>query len=194
MKQRITTIILAAGGSTRFGKPKQLHLYDGEPLVQRAVNAALGAGSQEVVIVLGSDAEAIAAALDQDPQIQTVVNHDWNTGLASSLKVGLSAIGEATDGILVMLADQLLVDASALSKLLEQFQAGHRIVASGYADTVGVPAVFGSEYMEELRILSGDHGAGQWIRAKLRDVTIVSLEAAAADVDTPGDAARLEEL
>ncbi len=193
MKKWIATVILAAGGSTRFGKPKQLHLYDGEPLVQRAVNAALGASSQEVVIVLGSDADAIAAALDQDPQIQTVVNHDWSTGLASSLKLGLSTIGEAADGILVMLADQPLVDAPALYRLIEQFQAGHRIVASSYAGTLGVPAVFGSEYIEELRQLSGDHGAGQWIRERMSDVTAVPLEAAAIDIDTPGDAARLEE-
>ena len=190
---RITAIVLAAGGSTRFGKPKLLILYDGEPLVRRAVNAALGSGVSEVIVVLGSEAGDIAGAFDGIAQVRTVMNKDWPAGLASSIKAGLEAVDE-TDAILITLADQPLVDATDLSRLIARFDETHHIVASTYADTIGVPALFGIEYADDLRALSGDHGAGAWIRSRIADVTIVPLEKAAIDIDTPADAARLEEL
>lgn len=190
---RITAIVLAAGGSTRFGKPKQLHVHDGEPLVRHAANAALGAGVSEVIVVLGSNAGDIASAVDGIAQARTIVNEDWHTGLASSIKAGLDAVNQ-TDGVLICLADQPLIDTTALTKLIDRFDDTHRVVASSYADTIGVPAVFGIEYADDLRALSGDHGAGQWLRGRMSDVTIVPLEGAAIDIDTPADAARLEEL
>lgn len=190
---RIAAIVLAAGGSVRFGKPKQLLLYDGEPLVQRAVNAALGAGVSEVVVVLGSDAENIVGALEENAQTRAVINRDWRTGLASSIKAGLDAIDEP-DGVLIMLSDQPLIDSTALSRLIDRFDETHRIVASGYDDTMGVPAIIGGEFLVDLKHLSGDHGAGAWIRSRIADVTIVPLEKASIDIDTPADAARLEEL
>ena len=190
---RISAIVLAAGGSTRFGKPKQLILHDGEPLVGRAVNAALGAGVTDVIVVLGSDAEDIASTLDGIAQARTIINEEWRTGLASSIKAGLDAIDDA-DGFLIALSDQPLVDSTALTRLIDRFDETHRIVASSYAHTIGVPAIFGIEYADELRTLTGDHGAGQWIRARIADVTIVPLEEASIDIDTPADAARLEEL
>ena len=192
-KQRIAAIVLAAGGSTRFGSTKQLHQHAGEPLVRRAALAALQAGADPVIVVLGSEATTIAAALDDQGQIRVLINPDWTTGLASSLRVGLNAEAELSDGILVTLSDQPLVDALALQKLMKQFDDTHRIVASSYADTVGVPAVFGHEHFPELRALTGDHGAGKWIRARIAEVTIVPLEEAAMDIDTPADAALLEE-
>ena len=195
MKERqIAAIILAAGGSTRFGSTKQLHRYDGEPLVKRAAMAALNAGADPVVVVLGFEADAIAPAFDDIPQIRVLINPDWTKGLASSLGVGLNAIARSSDGVLVMLSDQPLVDSPALMKLIEKFDDTHRIIASSYADTVGVPAIFGSEYVGELSALSGDRGAGQWLRKRMPDVTTVPLEAAAIDIDTAADAARLEEL
>jgi len=193
-KQRIAAIVLAAGGSTRFGSAKQLHLYAGEPLVRRAAMAALTAGADPVIVILGSEADAVAAALHKLPQIRVLTNPDWSTGIASSLRVGLNALAESSDGILVTLSDQPLVDAFALEKLMEKFDDTHRIVASSYANTIGVPAVFGSEFIDELSALSGDRGAGQWIRKKMPYVTTVPLDAAAIDIDTAADAARLEEL
>ena len=191
--QRIIAIVLAAGGSTRFGTPKQLHSHEGEPLVRRAVHAALGAGVEEVIVVIGSDARDVASALDGNPSVRTILNQDWNTGLASSLKVGLAAIGDS-DGVLITLADQPLVDSTAIQRLIDRFDESHRIIASGYDNTTGVPAIFGNEHIDELKTLTGDYGAGKWIRSRIADVTIVPLEEAAIDIDTPADAARLEEL
>lgn len=191
-KPRIAAIILAAGGSTRFGKAKQLHPYQGEPLIRRAVNATMEAGVEEVIVVLGAGATDIEKELDGISGIRIVVNPDWHTGLASSLRVGLSAISDA-DGVLVTLADQPFIGSAALRKLIEQFGDTRRIIASKYSDTVGAPAIFGNEYLDELKTLTGDHGAGKWIQSRISEVTIVPLESAAIDIDTPDDVARLDD-
>lgn len=188
----VTAIVLAAGGSTRFGSPKQLHQHNGESLIQRAIKAATDAGADPVIVVLGAGAETIKHAIGSS-QARVVVNENWNTGLASSLSAGMNAVDATCDGILVTLPDQPLVDATALRMLVAAFDPEHRIVASSYGDAIGVPAVFGIEHRESLAGLSGDAGAGHWIRERMGEVTIVQLERAALDVDTLLDAQRLEE-
>ena len=191
-------MLLAAGGSSRLGRPKQLLVHRGEPLVRRAARAALDAGAAPVVAVLGADADAVRAALAGLPGVRTVVNAQWATGLASSLAAGIGAVlgdgahdAEARDGVLVLLADQPLVDADALRRLLQAFDAGHRVVASSYAGTLGVPAVFGREHLAALQAIGGDRGAGAWLRERRAEVTAVPMDAAALDVDTAADVARL---
>lgn len=189
---RVTAIIPAAGEATRFGSLKQLHQHNGQSLLERAINAAADAGADPIIVVLGAEAEKIRGLIEH-PQLRVVVNENWNAGLASSLAAGIDAVNALCDGMLVTLADQPLVDASALGRLLAVFDSEHRIVASSYGDAIGVPAVFGIEHRESLAGLSGDSGAGLWIRQRMSEVTIVQLDQAALDVDTILDAQRLEE-
>jgi molybdenum cofactor cytidylyltransferase len=190
---RIGAIVLAAGGSTRLGFPKQLIVYEGAPLVRRAAMAALQAGASPVVVVLGADAAMVESALSGLDSVTTVLNDKWATGLASSLATGLRAVLEETDcdAVLVTLADQPLVDAAALERLLSAFDAEHRIVAAVYDGTIGVPAVFAREHVAELMRLTGDAGAGQWLRSRSNEVTCVELGIGALDIDTRADVARL---
>jgi CTP:molybdopterin cytidylyltransferase MocA len=195
---RVGAVVLAAGASTRLGHPKQLLAHDGVPLVRRAAEAARDAGARPVLVVLGAGAAAIQPALDALPGVQVHVHADWADGLASSLGAGLRALDDATgddpcDGVLVTLADQPLVDAIALRRLLDAFGAGARVVAARYADALGAPAVFGREHLPALRALAGDHGAGRWLRAHRDLVTAVPMAAAALDVDTPADVVRLRD-
>jgi molybdenum cofactor cytidylyltransferase len=192
---RIAAVVLAAGASTRLGFPKQLIVHEGEPLVRRAAMAAIEAGASPVVVVLGANASAIAPALSGLTPVTTVLNLEWSKGLASSLTAGLSAVLEdaSCDGVLVTLADQPLVDAAALGRLIAMFNGERRIVASAYGDTIGVPALFGREHIDDLMRLTGDAGAGAWLRNRRTEATCVPLGAAALDIDTPADAARLSE-
>jgi len=174
-----------------MGFPKQLIVHEGEALVRRIARAAVEAGGNPVVVVLGANAEMIAPVLSGLPSVTTVVNGKWNTGLSSSLTVGLTALFEIApcDAVLVTLADQPLVDSAALKPLLAAFGGERRIVASAYDDTIGVPAIFGREHVGALMGLTGDAGAGAWLRSRAGEVTSVPLDAAAIDIDTPSDAA-----
>lgn len=188
----IAAVVLAAGGSTRMGHPKQLIRHDGKALVSRAAEAAAEAGADPVVVILGAQADEIRPIVSRIAGITIVMNPDWETGLASSLTTGLRAVHEARrDGVLVTLADQPLVDASVLRRLVAAFIGGARIVASGYSGTVAVPALFGTEHVPALLGLTGDAGAGAWLQNRLPEVTVVPLDTAMLDLDTPADLARL---
>jgi molybdenum cofactor cytidylyltransferase len=170
-----------------------LIVHEGEPLVRRIAMAAVEAGASPVVVVLGANATIIAPALSGLASVTTIVNREWSNGLASSLTVGLSAVfaDASCDGVLVTLADQPLVDAAALKRLIAAFDGERRIVASAYDDTMGVPAVFAREHFEDLMRLTGDAGAGSWLRSRPNEVTRVPLGVASLDIDTSSDAARL---
>lgn len=189
----IGAVILAAGAAVRFGSPKQLLVHKGQSLVRAAAKTATAAHTSPVIVVLGANKEQVAAELTRLRGVRTVVNEHWASGLASSLAVGLRALMEISgcDAALVMLADQPGVDAAALKKLIAAFDADHRIVAAGYAGTVGVPAIFGCEHIKELMRITGDKGAGQWLRDHLDRVTTVPLPEAELDIDTTLDAEQL---
>lgn len=176
-----------------MGHPKQLIVHQGQPLVARAAAAAREAGADPVIVVLGAHAAEVEPALADCAGVRTVVNPAWESGLASSLIAGLRAAmrDDAWDGVLATLADQPLIDADALRPLVAAFQGGARLVASGYQGVPGVPALFGREHVPELLTLTGEAGAGPWLRERSSDVTIIPLDAASLDIDTPADAARL---
>ena len=192
VSRNIACIVLAAGGSTRFGSRKQLHNLGDESLVHRAVRAAVECGTTPVVLVTGADADTIRHSVLDFDSIVIAGNEQWETGLASSIAAGLRALdSHSPDGILITVADQPLVDAACLRRLIESFDADHRIVASSYNGTVGVPAIFGAEHIVHLATLKGDRGAGSWIRARLESVTVIPMPEAAVDIDTPADLDRI---
>jgi CTP:molybdopterin cytidylyltransferase MocA len=169
-------------------------MYEGEPLVRRIAAAAVEAGADPVVVVLGANWEMIAPALLGLSPVTIALNLEWSKGLASSLATGLSTAVAMTscDAVLVTLADQPLVDVAALRGLIAAFDTERRIVASAYDDTVGVPALFGHEHLDALMQLTGDAGAGSWLRSRPHDeVTRIPLGVAALDIDTRSDAEQL---
>jgi molybdenum cofactor cytidylyltransferase len=184
----IAAVILAAGGSSRFGYPKQLLTHEGENLVRRAATAAIDAKLSPVIVVLGAYASTIKQQLSGIDAAIFVENAKWANGQASSLRLGIkAAMSVDADAALVMLADQPLVDSDSLSKLIHAFDEDHRLVAASYSNTIGAPAIFGAEYFNDLVRLRGDHGAGKWLRERKESVTHVTLDEAAADIDTPDD-------
>jgi len=191
--RHIAAVVLAAGASTRLGQPKQLLIYQGEPLIRRATHAAIAAGASPVVVVLGANADAVARALHGIDAVISVTNDNWHDGLASSLAAGVTAVmtrAPETDGILIAVSDQPLVDAVALRQLMENFSGDQRLVAAEYSGTIGVPAIVGREHFDALCALEGDTGAGRWLRTRSAHVTRVPMPDAAIDVDTAHDAER----
>lgn len=196
-------VVLAAGGSTRLGSPKQLVVHEGRALVARAVDAAREAGANPVVVVLGAESDSVNAIIP-DQGVVRVVNPRWADGVGTSLREGVRAIIEhapAVCGVLIVLADQPLVDGASLGRLITAWRAANAvgsgseaqvaIAAAAYADTVGVPAIFGRAHFDALGALPPAAGAAVLLRAAGARVVRVTMPEAAMDVDTPDDLARL---
>ena len=185
---KVACVVLAAGGSSRFGSAKQLQRYNGEILVRRAVKAAKDCGATQVILVTGANAEAVEKAVNDFESLQIVRNASWIRGLSSSIATGIAAIDhESTiDAVLITLGDQPLVDGSCLTRLISRFDKKHRVVAASYNDIAGAPVLFGREHLDFLRQLNGDRGARQLL-AGMTDVTRVPMPEAAIDIDEARD-------
>jgi CTP:molybdopterin cytidylyltransferase MocA len=184
-------VVLAAGGSRRFGSPKLLARLGGETLLNRAVRAALGARPAGCVVVLGARADELKRRLRAWP-VRIVVNRRWRSGLSSSLRAGIAALPRQAPAALVLLADQVAVGPAELELLLAAWRRAPRaIAASRWGEVLGPPAVFPRLVFADLRRLRGDAGAKTLLADPRRAVTGVALPGAAHDVDRPADLRRL---
>ena len=178
-------ILLAAGGSTRLGQPKQLVALDGEPLLARTARAALAAGAAPVwVVVSEATAESGRVAL-AGIDATIVENPDAAEGMGSSLRIGMAALSAAEpvpERVLLLVCDQPLVTAEHL-RLLLSTPSPHGMVAAAYAGRVGVPAVFERRHYAALAETRGDTGARELLRSL--PVTSVDMPEATVDIDTP---------
>lgn len=192
----IGVIILAAGGSSRMGTPKQLITYRGQTLVRRAAQVALDSVCDRVVVVIGSNAEEIRDELDDLP-LSVVENQSWQNGMSSSLRAGLEEILSADaaddlDGVVIMLCDQPFVTVEVLNKLISTHrETGKPIVASTYGTTRGVPAFFSPDLFADIALLRADEGARRIIAAHPEKLATIKFAQGAIDVDTPHDHSRL---
>lgn len=194
---RVGLVLPAAGGSRRLGSPKQLlRDADGQSLIRRAAETALSSACRPVAVVLGADADTIAAELAGLDLLLTV-NPDWQTGLASSLLAGLTALLEIgpLDAAIVMLCDQPRVTPALLDSLLTaSADTGCQIAACEYGEALGVPALFGQSLFPDLQALHGDEGARRVIRTYPGPVARVAFPGGELDIDTAQDAARLMQV
>jgi molybdenum cofactor cytidylyltransferase len=189
----IAGLILAAGASTRLGRPKQLLKAQGKPLLEKATEAALEARLDGVYVVLGARYEEIKTSIRHLPA-QLIRNEQWQDGIGSSLSSGIRAIRTSNnyDAVLIMLSDQLHVNGTHLSALVNTYlKSSHKaIVATTYGHQTGVPALFDQFYFPQLENLSGDTGAKKVIRQHMDRVLSVNFEQASIDIDTPEDQAK----
>lgn len=180
--------MLAAGASSRFGSPKQLASFAGEPLVVRAARTALAAGIGPVVVVTGFEAVRVKETLAAVP-VAVVHNEAWRDGMASSIRAAVAhARATGSRGLLLTSCDQPLVSAPTLERLARAADAaeGLGLAAALYADAPGIPAFFGFAWFDALEALSGDRGARSLLSAADR-LVLVPCPEAAADVDTTHD-------
>jgi molybdenum cofactor cytidylyltransferase len=186
----VAAVVLAAGGSTRMGRPKQLLPWDGRTLLRHAVEVAGEAGCDPVVVVLGAAADRLRPELDGLP-VTVVENPVWEQGPGSSVRVGLTAVGPA-DAVVFLVCDQPLVDAAHVRRLIvAERTTGRPMAASQYEDTLGVPALFARECIADLRALPPGAGARQLLARRPEAVAVVPFPAGAIDLDTPADYERL---
>lgn len=180
-------MLLAAGGSTRLGEPKQLLRHRGVPLLIRAIGAGEKALGRPVVVVLGARALRLRSVLKRrGVRARPFVNARWHEGLSGSLAIGLRALPPRTAALL-MLVDQPNVDSAALERLIAAWRKRPAAPAAAFYDgRPGVPAILPPRCFAAAYALGGDQGARALLRS-LPDITLVPMPEAEADVDTPED-------
>lgn len=187
-------LILAAGGSRRFGRPKQLLPFHGESLLRRTVRAATEAGIGSVVVAAGDSIEATKADLSET-SAAVVENQDWQRGVGTSIRCGLRhllTLVPDVETVVIAACDQPFVEASTLAALIaERERSGQPIVASAYTGTLGIPALFDRSCFDALLALPDDSGAKALIESRQEEVARIKFEQGAIDIDTLADYERL---
>jgi len=192
----VAAVVLAAGGSTRFGKPKQLALFQGETFIRRIVRAAIESDCAPVVVVTGEDSAQITSELTQFT-VTIAMNPDWQSGLGSSIGVGIRHamnLAPDLDAVVLLTCDQPFVNAAVLTQVIQlRLTSGKPIVASVYAETLGIPALFDRSCFPDLLRLKGDSGAKGIILARPQDVASFDFPAGEIDIDTAADYEKLDQ-
>lgn len=188
---RAIGIVLAAGCSSRLGRPKQLVDLGEGPLLNVVLQRALAAHLTEVGVVLGAYRDQLEPQLEGSGAA-IIYNDDWVEGMGSSIRVGAQwAIEQGAHSIVVMVCDQIGLTTEHIETLVAVHQATRCTVASRYGGTLGVPAIFGRTWLGALASLRGGEGAKHILR---RDPTaqIVDWPAGVLDLDTEADVQAFE--
>ncbi len=181
---KVAGLILAAGGSSRMGDENKLMMpYDGMPMVNHVVNAAVGSNLDHTFMVLGNEPSAIKKMIQND-QVQFVENKAWKAGMASSIAAGVHELTEF-DGYLILLGDMPLVTFELINKLINH-AAKNKIVVPVNKGRQGNPVLFGANFRDELMNLKGDVGAKGVIRNNVSSVVEIEVDSDAIfqDFDT----------
>lgn len=184
----VAFILLGAGAATRMGRPKQLLEFRGRPLIRHCAEEALRSVCRPLVVVLGAHATEVERALSGLP-VRVVLNPCWEEGMGTSIQAGLTAVrSDSVSGVILGLADQPLVTARHIDALVEVHrQSGKDLIASSYADTVGVPALFGRSSFAELAQLEPAQGCKGILMGHRATLVSLPCPEALCDVDTPTD-------
>lgn len=185
-------VVLAAGASTRMGSPKQLLEVGGRPMLERIVAEACASRLDEIVVVLGAEAQRIRDAVDVG-RARVIVNENYAEGMSTSLRAGVGALGDDVDRVVVILGDQPDVDALLINRLLDaQTSSGLPAAALDFDGLLHPPVVLASEWWQQIDELRGDVGLRRLLRddsSRIAHVPVARPSSHPVDIDTPEDAA-----
>jgi molybdenum cofactor cytidylyltransferase len=190
-KNNIGILILSAGASTRMGSTiKQLLPWRDTTLLGNAIACAKQLSCKKVTVVLGYQADTIQRKI-QDEEVHIVYNKNWASGLGTSISSGIKALTQKNveyEAVLILLADQPFIDTSYLNLLINNYlNHANRIIATGYNNRAGVPAIFDKIYFPELENLNADYGARDLLKKYEKEVILLDSEGKAKDLDTMED-------
>ena len=194
-KPNIAILILAAGDSSRMGTPKQLLKWKNTSLLGHAIETAKKSNTSKICVILGANYYLINAKIN-NYEVEVLVNESWKKGLGNSIAFGVNhVLKEDTnfDAVIVMLADQPLIESVYLNKVLDTYEMGKRqIIATSYKrGKQGVPVLFDAIYLEELSQLNDDKGAKGILQKYSKNVLAINADNRVSDIDTLEDYKRL---
>jgi CTP:molybdopterin cytidylyltransferase MocA len=204
VRTTVAGVLLAAGEGSRFGQPKALVELNGQTLAERGVGLLRAGGADPILVVTG------AVPLELDRTL-TVDNPLWRTGMGSSLRAALQALSGAARGpdigpdigpemgtdigaVVVALADQPLVGAEAVARLIAAYRGGASVAVAAYDGQPRNPVLLAREHWPEvIATAAGDQGARTFLRTRPELVTLVECGDTGRpdDIDTPADLARI---
>lgn len=191
-------IILAAGASTRFGRPKQLLRLNDRYLIEWVLDAAIDSRLSRIILVLGYAHQKIRQTLAeklQHSKLQIEVNAHYQKGQSRSLQVGLSKVINTFPAVMFLLADQPLLNSATINILLQRFWAADKDACVPiYQGKRKTPAIFGRRFYSQLMDIKGDMGARKIIDDHPDRVLTVEIGDPFyfLDIDTPQDFAILK--
>lgn len=194
MKNNTAIIILAAGNSSRLGRPKQLLKFRESTLLKNTVSEALKVENSFLIVVTGSGHNLIEKELDF-PEITFSYNSEWETGMSSSIVKGIQELLDLNfecKQCILAVCDQPFVNLEVFENLIHQAKEKQKgIAASAYSETLGTPVLFDKKYFKELLELKGHEGAKKLIKKYNDDVVSVPFEKGNIDIDTEEDYLKL---
>jgi molybdenum cofactor cytidylyltransferase len=194
MQQNKTAgIILAAGASTRFGRPKQLLRLKDRCLIEWVLDAALNSELNRIVLVLGYAHQQILQALGEKSQhskLLVVINPQFKKGQSHSLRAGLLKVKNDFAAVMFLLGDQPMLNSATINVLLERFWSAEKdVCVPFYRGKRKTPVIFGRRFYTRLMGIKGDRGARQLIDKNPDRVLTVELDNPLCffDIDTQQD-------
>jgi molybdenum cofactor cytidylyltransferase len=182
----VAGLVLAAGGSSRLGRPKQLLPYGERTLLDHVLDTARGCQFDQLVVALGGAADEVRFAVDLDGA-DVVENRAYGEGCSSSIAAAMAALDPRCDALVLLLGDQPGVTRETVRALLAG-RAGSPLAVCRYEDGRGHPFAFGREVFAELRRLHGDKGVWKLLdRAGDRVAEVAIPGTVPRDVDTWAD-------
>jgi molybdenum cofactor cytidylyltransferase len=188
-KDQVGIIILAAGSSSRLGRAKQLVRLGGQSLIDKIIEESVKSLAFKVWLVVGANQEAILRDVKTDEKLTILNNDDWEEGMASSIRLGISNLMNfipKMEAALILLVDQPFVTSHCINEVIAQYlKTNSPIVISDYGNnTLGPPILFHQSVFEELLELKGDMGAKKIIASGSYPFVKVDFQMGKYDIDT----------
>ena len=190
----IAAVVLAAGRSSRMGRPKLVLEIAGRTVLQHVLAHARQSRCDRILVVVGAEADRVVHDA-RGPGVEIVVNDRYREGMGTSIAAGVAALPQDAEAAIVLLGDQPRVTAGSIDALIDAYRTtGKPLIASRYGEVTGAPTLIGRALFEEARRLSGDVG-GRWLMDRHPDLVgeVPLSPDLAADLDTPDEFARVRE-
>lgn len=196
----VAIAILAAGTSTRLGRPKQLLPLAGRPIVEHVALRARASKADRAFAVIGAARDATESLLEQTLD-EIVINELYQRGQGTSIAtavrylIGTDDLFGTCDAVIFLLGDQPAIDTAVIDAVIDAWKSGAGIAMAQYSDRPGHPVLFDRQYWSELVKLDGDEGGRSVIERHQDDVRYVPVEGPSPmDVDTDLDWRRMQEM
>lgn len=191
---KISALLLAAGGSSRLGQPKQLVFFKNQLLINYIIDRISRGGLFDIRIVLGSHFAEIKEHIT-DKKLQIIQNLDWREGISSSIKCGLRSLNQETEAVIIFTVDQPFLKPELISEIIQKFHVSKaNIIAACVSGQIVHPVLYRKEVFSKLMELKGDIGGKAIFASEFVETIDWEDEKLLLDIDSFDDLKKMREL